>query len=158
MALEVWSQRTGSLSSLASGWSFRWWPLYWLVLCVNTIWSYPRERILPWWNDSMRSSCKALSQLVIRGQDLVHCGRCHPWAGSPGFYKKASWAIQGKQFSKQHPSMASALAPASKFLPCVSSSPDFGDEQQYGSVSWINPFLPNLLLGHDILCRNTNPD
>jgi hypothetical protein len=34
----------------------------------------------------------------------------------------------------------------------------FGDEQQCGSVSWINPFLPNLLLGHDVLCRNTNPD
>jgi hypothetical protein len=36
-------------------------------------------------------------------------------------------------------------------LTCLSSSPDFlGDEQQYGSVSRINPFLPNLLLGHDV--------
>jgi hypothetical protein len=25
-----------------------------------------------------------------------------------------------------------------------------GDEQQHGSVSQINPFLPNLLLGHDV--------
>jgi hypothetical protein len=33
----------------------------------------------------------------------------------------------------------------------LSSSPGFlGDEQQYGSVSRINPFLPNLLLSHDI--------
>jgi hypothetical protein len=33
----------------------------------------------------------------------------------------------------------------------LSSSPDFlGDEQQYGSVSRIDPFLPNLLLGHDV--------
>jgi hypothetical protein len=33
----------------------------------------------------------------------------------------------------------------------LSSSPDFlGDEQQYESVSGINPFLPNLLLGHDV--------
>jgi hypothetical protein len=33
----------------------------------------------------------------------------------------------------------------------LSSSPDFlGDEQQYGSVSRINHFLPNLLLGHDV--------
>jgi hypothetical protein len=33
----------------------------------------------------------------------------------------------------------------------LSFSPDFlGDEQQYGSVSQINPFLPNLLLGHDV--------
>ena len=27
------------------------------------------------------------------------------------------------------------------------------DEQQYGSVSRINPFLPNLLLGHDVCAR-----
>jgi hypothetical protein len=33
----------------------------------------------------------------------------------------------------------------------LSSSPDLlGDEQQYGNVSRINPFLPNLLLGHDV--------
>jgi hypothetical protein len=33
----------------------------------------------------------------------------------------------------------------------LSSRPDFlGDEQQYGSVSQINPFLFNLLLGHDV--------
>jgi hypothetical protein len=36
----------------------------------------------------------------------------------------------------------------------LSSSPDFlGDEQQYGSVSRINPFLPNLFLGHDVCAR-----
>jgi hypothetical protein len=33
----------------------------------------------------------------------------------------------------------------------LSSSYDFlGDEQQYGSVIQINPFLPNWLLGHDV--------
>jgi hypothetical protein len=33
----------------------------------------------------------------------------------------------------------------------LSSSPDFlGDKQQYEIVSRINPFLPNLLLGHDV--------
>jgi hypothetical protein len=33
----------------------------------------------------------------------------------------------------------------------LSSSPDFiADEEQYGSVILINPFLPNLLLGHDV--------
>jgi hypothetical protein len=31
----------------------------------------------------------------------------------------------------------------------------FGEEQQCGSISWVNPFLPNLLLGHDVLCRST---
>jgi hypothetical protein len=55
----------------------------------------------------------------------AHCGWCHPWAGSLGFYKKASWASQGKQASKQYPSVASVSTPASRFLPCVSSSPDF---------------------------------
>jgi hypothetical protein len=76
-------------------------------------------------------------------------GWCHPWAGNLGFYKKASWASQRKQASKKHPSMASASAPAScpAWVPVLTS---FGDEQQCGSVSWINPFLPNLLLGHDV--------
>jgi hypothetical protein len=49
--------------------------------------------------------------------------------------------------------MASCIS--SCFLICLSSSPDFlGDEQQYGSVSQINPLLPNLLLGHDV-CAGT---
>jgi hypothetical protein len=46
--------------------------------------------------------------------------------------------------------MASASAPASlpAWVPVLTSS--FGDQQQYGNVSRINPFLPNLLLGHDV--------
>ena len=48
---------------------------------------------------SMRSSCKAFSQLVIKSE-RAHSGWCHPWAGSLEFYKKASWASQGKQASK----------------------------------------------------------
>jgi hypothetical protein len=45
--------------------------------------------------------------------------------------------------------MASTSAPASwpAWVPVLTS---FGDEQQCGHVSWINPFLPNLLLGHDV--------
>jgi hypothetical protein len=39
----------------------------------------------------------------------------------------------------------------------VSTLTSFDDEQQCGNVSCINHFLPNLLLGHDVLCRNTNP-
>jgi hypothetical protein len=62
---------------------------------------------------------------------------------------RAGWASQGNQASKEHPSMASASAPAfwPAWVPVLTS---FGDEQQYGSVSQINPFLPNLLLGHDV--------
>ena len=78
-----------------------------------------------WRNASMRSSCKASSQFMVKWGGLFHCGWCHFWAGSPWFYWKASWASQGKQSSKQHPSMTSASAPASKFLPCVSSYTDF---------------------------------
>jgi hypothetical protein len=45
--------------------------------------------------------------------------------------------------------MASASAPAScpAWVPVLTS---FGDEQQFGSVSWINPFLSNLFLGLDV--------
>jgi hypothetical protein len=39
-----------------------------LVLCqLDTSWSYHRERSFSWGNASMRSSCKAFSQLVIKG-------------------------------------------------------------------------------------------
>jgi hypothetical protein len=41
------------------------------------------------------------------------CDWYHLWAGSLGFYKRAGWASQGKQASKEHPSMTSASAPAS---------------------------------------------
>jgi hypothetical protein len=45
--------------------------------------------------------------------------------------------------------MASTSAPAfwPAWVPVLTS---FGDEQQYGCIGWINPFLPNLLLGHDV--------
>jgi hypothetical protein len=94
------------------------------VCQVDTSWNYHRKGGFPWRNASMRSNCKAFSQLVIKGR-RVHCRWCYSWTGRPGLYKKASWASQGKQSSKQHPSMASVSAPTSKFLPCVRSSPDF---------------------------------
>ena len=45
--------------------------------------------------------------------------------------------------------MASVSAPAScpVWVPVLTS---FGDELQCECVSWRNPFLPNLLLGHDV--------
>jgi hypothetical protein len=123
--------------------------LYWLVLCqLDTNWSYHGERSFSWGNASMRSSCKAFSQLVIKG-GRAPCGCDHLWDGSLGFYNRAGWASQSKQASKKHPSMASASAPAS-WLAWVSVLTSFGDEQQYGSISRINPFLPNLLFGHDV--------
>jgi hypothetical protein len=112
------------------------------VFQLDTGCSYHRERSFRWGNASMRSSWKTFSQLVIKA-GRAHCGWCHPWVGLE-FYKRASWASQGK-----HPSIASASAPASwpAWVPVLTS---FGDEQQYESVSRINPFLPNLILGHDV--------
>jgi hypothetical protein len=60
------------------------------VCPLDTGWSYYRERSFRWGNDSMRSSCKAFSQLVIKGEGSAHCGWDHLWAGSLGFYKKES--------------------------------------------------------------------
>ena len=72
--------------------------------------------------------------------------------------KQAKQALRSKSV-KQQPSMASVSAPAFRCLPCLSSClTSFSDEQQCGSISWINPFLPSLLLGHDALCRNRNLD
>ena len=55
------------------------------VCPLDTGWSYHRERSFIWVNASMGSSCKAFSQLVIKGKDPGHCGWCYPWAGSLGF-------------------------------------------------------------------------
>jgi hypothetical protein len=128
-----------------------------LHLCLSVLasfvstwpsWSYHRERSFNWRNASMRSNCKAFFSISDQGGEAP-CGWDHLWVGSLGFYKRASWASQGKQASKEHPSMASASAPAfwPAWVPVLTS---FGDEQQYGSVSRINPFLPNLLFGHDV--------
>jgi hypothetical protein len=89
----------------------------------------------------------------------AHCVWCHPWTGSLGFYKKASWASQGKPANKQHPSMASESAPASKFLTCLNSNPDF---LWWWTAMWrcklSKPFPPQLASQSWCLCRNRNPD
>jgi hypothetical protein len=38
------------------------------VCQLDTGWGYPKERNFSWGNASMRSSCKAFSQLVIKGE------------------------------------------------------------------------------------------
>jgi hypothetical protein len=47
-----------------------------------------------------------------------------PWVGALKFYKKAGSTNQEEQTSKQHLSMTSVSAPASRFLLCLSSRPD----------------------------------
>jgi hypothetical protein len=64
----------------------------------------------------------------------------------PGLVVLGSIRKQAEQASKQHLSMASASAPASRFLPCLSSCPDFLQCLGCGRISQMSPFLPNLLL------------
>jgi hypothetical protein len=61
-----------------------------------------QRRSLPWGNAFLRPICEAFPQLVIKG-GRAHCGWCHPWAASLRFYKRASWASQGKQTSNIPP-------------------------------------------------------
>jgi hypothetical protein len=101
----------------------------------------------------MRSNHKAFCQLVIKEERPLVGGNISGLVVLGSI--KAGWASQGKQASREHSSMASASAPA--FLPAwVPILTSFGDEQQHGSVSPINPFLPNLLLGHDV-CTGIEP-
>lgn len=76
-----------------------------------------------WGNAFLRSSCKGIflmSDQWWRAQPIVGGAIPGRWSW---FYKKG-WARQGKQAGKQHPSMASTSALASRFLPCLSSWPD----------------------------------
>jgi hypothetical protein len=60
------------------------------VCQLDTGWSYHRERIFIWGSASMRSNCGTFNQLVVkRGRPLVG-DRYHFWAGSLGFYERAS--------------------------------------------------------------------
>jgi hypothetical protein len=124
------------------------------VCQLDTGWSYHRERSFSWGNAPIRSSCKAFSQLVIK-QGGPTVGGTSPGMVVLGSIRKQ--AEEQARGSKPVSNMASASAPAScpAWVPVLTS---FGDEQQCGSISWINPFLPNLLLGHDVLSRNRNPD
>ena len=82
----------------------------------------------------------AFSQLVIKGEG--------PWWVVP-FLGCVFLSSIREQWSK--PGEASQEETSLHGL-CISSCilTSFGDEQQYGSVSWIIPFFPNLLLGYDV--------
>jgi hypothetical protein len=93
----------------------------------------------------MRSNRKAFSQLVIKGERPLVGGTILGLVVLGSIREQAEQARGGKPVRNIPP----WLCISSWSLTCLSSSPDFlGDEQQYGSVSRINPFLPNLLLGH----------
>jgi hypothetical protein len=113
------------------------------VCQLDTGWSYHRERSSSWGNASMRSSCGAFPQLVIKGERPLVGGAISE------LVVLGSIREQAEQANKKHPSMASALAPA--FWPAwVPVLTFFGDQQQYGKCKLNKPFPPQLLLGHDV--------
>jgi hypothetical protein len=74
----------------------------------------------------MRSSCKAL-KIARQFQSVINGGGPSPlWSGPLlGLIVLGSIAKQAEQASKQHPSMASVSAPASRFQTCLCSCPNF---------------------------------
>jgi hypothetical protein len=64
----------------------------------------------------MRSSCKAFSQLVINVEGFI-VGSAIPGLIVLGSIRKQAEQARRSKPSKWHPSMASELAPISRFLP-----------------------------------------
>lgn len=100
-------------------------------------------------NASTRLCCKqvyiAFYQLVIKWEVQSIVGRDTLW----GWW---SWILSRlsnpqEQASKLYPCLATASAPASRFLPCLSSIPD-NDELRCARVSRVNPVLCKLLLAN----------
>ena len=133
----------------------QWISVYWLALCqLDTGWSYHRKRSFSWGNASMRSSCKAFSQLVIKGEgplvgvaipDLVVLGSIR---------EQAEQARGSKPVKNIFPWPLHQL-----LLPELSSSPDF---LWWWMAKWkckLNKtFPPQLAFGSWYLWRNRNPD
>jgi hypothetical protein len=142
---EHWPPLQKTLVRMCTGW-----------FCVST-WhklDYHRERSLPWGNASMRSSCKAFSQLVIKGGGLIVGGAI------PGLVVLGSIKRQTEQVSGSKPvTSLHGLCISSCFLTCLSFSPDF---LWWWTAMWkckLNkPFPPQLASWSWCLCRNRNPD
>jgi hypothetical protein len=104
----VWTWNVANLCVLTS-----------FVCQPDTNWSYTRERILHGDSTTIRSSCKAYSQLVIKG------GRLFMHGAIPGLVVLGSTRKQAKQArgSKSICNIPPWLL--HQLLSCVSSSPDF---------------------------------
>jgi hypothetical protein len=77
--------------------------LYQLVFCqLDTGWSYHREKSFSWGSASTRSSCKAFSQLVIKG-GRSPCGQCHLWDGNLGSIREQAEQAKGSKPEKNVP-------------------------------------------------------
>jgi hypothetical protein len=69
-----------------------------------------------------------------------------------GWYEKAGCAIHKEQSNKQHSSIASASVPASRFLPCLKSYPDF--PQRWTETVLLFKMLFGMMFSHSF--RNSN--
>ena len=115
----------------------------------------------------MRGRKKCLHEIQLRA--IYNCKtisisdqweRVQPVVGeaTAGWIILGSVRKQAEQASKQHPSMASVSAPASRFQTCLCSRPSSLLVANQ-SKSQINPFLPNFLFfGDGICCSNRNPN
>ena len=132
----------------------------WFSVSTWHRWSYHRERRFRWGTASMISSCKTFSQFVIkRGRSQLIVSGAIPGLVVLVSKRKQAEQARASKPVKQHPSMPlHQLLPPSSCPVWVPVPTSFGNEQQHLNVSWLNPFLPNLLLGHDVLCRNTKLD
>lgn len=95
---------------------------------------------LDWESGPCRSTPGTFPWFVNRGrsQPVVGCVDSRKMVLSD---RKAGWASQEKQLSKQCPSAASASVPSFRFLPRL---PSVNSDSGYGSQ--ISPFLPKLVL------------
>jgi hypothetical protein len=111
-------------------------------------WSYHRERSFSWENASMRSNCKSFSQLVTKGERPLVVGAIS------GLVVLGSVREQAEQARGSQPIRNIPPWPLHQLLlPDLlefQSSLTLVMNSNVESVSWINPFLPNLLLGHDV--------
>ena len=148
---------------------FKWWkilPLCWLVFCqLDISYSYLRggtsvEEVSPEDLAISRQACGGIfliSDWWGRAQPIV--GGATPGLVVPSFIIKQVEQAIGEQASKQHSSVASASAPASKFLLCWSFCSDF---LRWWTVIWKyelkKPFPPQVaLVWCCITARVTNP-
>lgn len=87
---------------------------------------------------------------------LCYCRWCHSWAGDPEFVHGC--ASHEEQADKQHLSRACALVPASRFLSCLCSCPDFLHWwTMMQSLRKINPFYHSCF-GPWFYHSNSNPN
>lgn len=82
----------------------------------------------------MRSSWKVFSHLMINDGGPAHSRQCYPWAGSPGFYRKAGWASHMEQASKLF--SFKLLHTSSKRLSATQSYFSFFERQSYRRQSY----------------------